>query len=370
MTQGGIPHPRSAQSNRWQSLIAIVVVTLANIGFIVAVMRNPPHTWMSSEHHLVNDTTSATPSNALKLSHPDMTPASPNLTLITITTTHPPFNSSLQLPFPILENTTLTHLGLTVSSAGCPPMKTALIGILSIPKLANTARRNYLRQIYSNLNSKLPHDQQIDFIYVFGRALNPESETQLLLEKSMFPHDIIITHRKEGRDDGMIFDWFQEARKMAFSPHPTRHGEWCQMYRYFGKSDDDAVVHIERLSRLLATFPQGQPNFVGKHALKDHLDMTHMTGMMYLLTADILEWIFHSPIPRENLKGMEDVQVGKWLVLGAIEASWIDVGTKFHNLPEADYFQKPVTNETAVVHWCKSETQFFKCVNGLNLDLM
>ncbi|KAJ3242334.1 hypothetical protein HDU81_005087 [Chytriomyces hyalinus] len=330
-------------------------------------MKNPPHTWMSSEHHLINASIPSTSSNPLKLSLPDMISASPNLTLVTITATHPPFNSSLNLPFPVLENTTLSHLELDVSSAGCPPMKQALIGILSVPKFANTARRNYLRQIYSTLNSKLPHDQQIDFVFVFGRGLNPESQTQLRLEQTIFPQDTIITQRKEGRDDGMIFDWFQAARKLAFSPHPTRVGEWCQKYRYFGKSDDDALVHVERLSRLLASFPQGQANFVGRHALKDHLHMTHMTGMLYLVTADILEWMFHSPIPKENLKGMEDVQVGKWLVLGAIEASWIDVGTKFHNLPEAQYFQKPVTNETAVVHWCKSETQFFKCVNQLNL---
>ncbi|KAI8622219.1 hypothetical protein BC830DRAFT_1163127 [Chytriomyces sp. MP71] len=261
------------------------------------------------------------------------------------------------------RNETVLHL--KTADTGCPTPKAALIGILSEASLEKSARRNYLRRIYTNAGRGLPHDQQIDFVYVFGATKASTSRYQLDLERYEFPGDMLVTDRVEGRDDGKILDWLFAARNLSLIPHPSRPEKWCRAYRWIGKGDDDALIHVPKLANMLKGLPQNETQYIGRQTYRGFGFGTHMTGMLYLLTVDLAEWVVQSDIPKTKLSGVEDVQLGKWIWDGKVRANWIDVQEAFHNLPEAEYFQKRVSNSSVVVHWCKNTTQFFKCVKYL-----
>ncbi|KAI8613004.1 hypothetical protein BC830DRAFT_1220069 [Chytriomyces sp. MP71] len=247
---------------------------------------------------------------------------------------------------------------------GCPPEQPALIGILTVPSLETTARRNHLRSLYARINAGLPKESQIDFKWVMGKSTNEFAALQLQMEQDMYPEDTIVTSRKEGRDEGKILDWIREARNLTFVPHPTRSGQWCQKYSYIGKADDDAVIHLERLVDLIDSLPVGSTNYVGRQSFPGTRGR-HMTGMLYMLTPDLIEWMSHSPIAATKLFGIEDVVISDWMWHSGINITWIDVQDSFHNLPHSTYFQKRISNESVVVHMCKNTEEFFGCVENL-----
>ncbi|KAI9344599.1 hypothetical protein BDR26DRAFT_857246 [Obelidium mucronatum] len=190
--------------------------------------------------------------------------------------------------------------------------------------------------------SKTPSDQ-IDFVYFFGKPYSPDAQYQLSLEQRENPRDtVIMTERYEDRDDGKILDWFRYARQKMYLPHPQLQGEWCPRYQYIGKSDDDTVIHVERLSLLLRNGVGPGSNYVGR-----------------------LKWINDSPIPEGNKIGVEDVKVGEWLWDANLEVNLVNKEVEFHNLPSGPYFQRRIDGNSVVVHYCKHIEQFFECMKGL-----
>ncbi|KAJ3022263.1 UNVERIFIED_CONTAM: hypothetical protein HDU68_009232 [Siphonaria sp. JEL0065] len=270
-------------------------------------------------------------------------------------------------PFFIPANETLpprTKLHLNVHLSCPTPPRMALIAILTIPSFDNTARRSYQRIQYALENRRIQNPKdKIDFVYFFGKPYSPESKFQMNLEFNEHPEDTIITDRYEDRDDGKVLDWFEYARSQMYIPHPTLNGEWCLRYQYIGKSDDDSVIHVSRLSSILKKLPNGS-NYVGRVSYPNQRNQ-HMTGMLYLLTSDIVEWINDSPIPESNKIGVEDVNVGQWLWDGNLDVELIHRDREFHNLPSAPYFQRRIDNDSVVVHYCKHLEQFFECMKGL-----
>ncbi|KAJ3064280.1 hypothetical protein HDU99_004513 [Rhizoclosmatium hyalinum] len=92
-----------------------------------------------------------------------------------------------------------------------------------------------------------------------------------------------------------------------------------------------------------------------------------MSGMFYLLTPDLTEWIHHSPIPKQNRKGHEDRQVGVWFLRGNI--TWgihLAKTFTFHDLEEApNIFARKSTRESVAIHWCKDGPKMFRCIADL-----
>ncbi|KAJ3030902.1 UNVERIFIED_CONTAM: hypothetical protein HDU68_007400 [Siphonaria sp. JEL0065] len=280
-------------------------------------------------------------------------------------------------PNPLLKESTTsdnkTLLQLSVSSSTCPPPKQALIGIFTTASPESTLKRSLLRQKYNTINEKLPHNFQSDHIFFFGNSdTDQEKDSTLVLEQLLFPNTTVISHRKESRDSGKILDWFKFSRSLLYTPHPSIPAEYCLRYRFVAKADEDAVIHLERLGRLLnGVETSNKAQFIGR-GYND--PVMHMTGMLYLLSANTVEWIYSSLVPESWIHGVEDVMVGMWLLKGGLSVDYIEQGHQFHDLAESTAFSAgDTTNETVVLHWCKDQVRMLRCVmevfEGNTVDL-
>ncbi|ORY35997.1 hypothetical protein BCR33DRAFT_855600 [Rhizoclosmatium globosum] len=256
-----------------------------------------------------------------------------------------------------------TKLRLNLSPL-CPPTPPhlAMIAIFTIPEYENTARRTYLRFQYNQQNKLLVANDQIHFKYFFGKGFSPDIAYQISLEQQMYPSDTVVTERYEDRDDGKILDWFRYARSELY--YEVEDGEWCSRYKFIGKGDDDGVIHVGRLSSMLKGIPDHESSYIGRLSYPN-VRGQHMTGMLSLVTPDIVEWINESPFPAENKDGVEDMVLGTWFWDMNLEIKLVKIENEFHNLPDGPYFQKRISNESVVVHFCKNNYQFFQCMRGL-----
>ncbi|KAI9330053.1 hypothetical protein BDR26DRAFT_871756 [Obelidium mucronatum] len=255
---------------------------------------------------------------------------------------------------------TLKHL---VADAGCPPPKAALIGIFTVAGAKNAQTRQLLRQKYRTLNANLDHEHKVDFKFVLGNSADFELDFHIATEQTVFPDETFVTDELEDRDSGKILAWFKYARSQMYSVHPVHKNQFCLRYRFIGKGDEDAVWHSERLANALVELPSDQSHYVGRSFTVPNY---HMTGMLYLLSADIVEWINFSPVPVKHLKGVEDVQVGKWVLEGGFVLNKVDLKTKFHDLEESPMFNANyATHETIAIHWCKDPARMFRCMSVL-----
>ncbi|KAJ3025054.1 UNVERIFIED_CONTAM: hypothetical protein HDU68_007519 [Siphonaria sp. JEL0065] len=156
-----------------------------------------------------------------------------------------------------------SSVSLNLENFGCPLPKPALIGVLSVLQQNNTARRNYLRQKYTEMNTNLLPSEQIDVKFIFGRPSSKEEVIQLNLEREINPNDTIITNRLEGVNNGKSVDWFRIARNLVYVPHPNQEGRWCRKYLAVAKTDDDTVISVPRASKLFLSLRKDAPLFLG-----------------------------------------------------------------------------------------------------------
>ncbi|ORY52323.1 hypothetical protein BCR33DRAFT_711654 [Rhizoclosmatium globosum] len=272
-----------------------------------------------------------------------------------------PINAPAESLVSINPNT--GHLDMKQLPSDCPTPKAALLGVPTTTSPESSSRRNLLREIYRRANANLTKSHQIDFIYVFGNGNSWEKDYYLTMEEIAYPDDTFITDRLENMNEGKTLDWLLHARNTMYTTHPTRPTEYCLRYKYIGKTDDDVVIHIPRLSTLLLALPTNKSHFIGRSY------NFYMTGMLYLFSPDIIEWIHQSPIPAENAIGHEDMQVGVWLQKGHLEPTiaFQNQDRLFHDLEESPNFSngRSRVNASVVIHWCKDVVRLFRCFGDL-----
>ncbi|KAI8620670.1 hypothetical protein BC830DRAFT_473311 [Chytriomyces sp. MP71] len=246
-----------------------------------------------------------------------------------------------------------------------------MIGIFSTSDLTNTIRREKLRAVYQTLNQLLPLSKQIEIKFFFGNPTSAQGRVRLAREKVKYPSDVVMSEQEESRDGGKILEWYRFARQNLYVRHP-RKKEWCKRYHYIGKGDDDAIFHLERLSAMLESVEVDGPNYIGIPFTDvfNGFHITGMNGMLQLMSAELVEWIVHSPIPEENLVGVEDIQVGIWMMKSGINIQYVEathnqfhdvVGTTMHD----GYWVRPFSEETVVIHYCKELHIFEACLQGI-----
>ncbi|KAJ3004742.1 UNVERIFIED_CONTAM: hypothetical protein HDU68_004918, partial [Siphonaria sp. JEL0065] len=272
------------------------------------------------------------------------------------------------------------HNAPPISSDGCPPPRAALVAIFTMAGSSfQASRRAILREKYQSLNAQLDPWNQIDIKFLFGSVDSFEKDMELAAEETMFPNETLVLERLEARDTGKLYDWFKHVHsKELYSQHPTIPSNLCPKYRFVGKGDDDAVIHIPRyvywdggtllnqitrLSRLLSSIPD-EPVILGREYFAPHF---HMTGMLYLVSSHVASWIGTSPIPASNITGIEDVVMGRWILnADDIKINRHNVIYRFHDLEESTGFpHNKTTAESVVLHWCKDELRFFRCMSSL-----
>ncbi|KAI8836942.1 hypothetical protein BJ741DRAFT_604563 [Chytriomyces cf. hyalinus JEL632] len=285
---------------------------------------------------------------------------------------------------PSIFHTDISHF---TNPAHCPPSRPALIGILSTAEYSNTARRLYLRQQYARLNSFLPPSEKVDVVFVLPKPTSIETRYHLHLEAAQYPNDTFLAPESDSASTGLILDWIRAARQLSYEAVSVAGGNTkvvCQKYSYIGKASDDAVIHLGRLSKRLRAISDAnslsRSQFIGRvwGGSDPNNDARHMTGMLYLASIDIAEYLYWSRVPIENKNGIPDLQFARWMRKEKLEVDWLDQTDAFYysesEPSDADILEKVIaarnlTQSTVVVPGCSTNAQFFECLKSLDIGV-
>ncbi|WOL19730.1 beta-1,3-galactosyltransferase pvg3-like [Canna indica] len=230
-----------------------------------------------------------------------------------------------------------------------------LMSVLSLPD--SYERRHLMRDVYALQKSNLT-GVQIDIRFVFCNLTTEEQRVLIAVEILLYD-DIIILNCTENMDKGKTYTYFSSV--------PHLFGE--RPYDYVMKADDDTYFRLHNLAESLRKMPKEDvyyglinpcwiPLFKNKY----------MTGMGYLLSWDLVEWIATSELPRKNRVGPEDFQTGLWMRESG--------RGKNYNMEPAmyDYFEEPRTchrhkfvPDTIAVHKLKSHIRWARTLAYFNV---
>lgn len=175
-----------------------------------------------------------------------------------------------------------------------------LIGILTRADVYD--RRHFLRLVYGIQSSPIA---KVDVKFVFCNLTKPEQRILISLEILRF-NDIIILNCSENMNSGKTYTYFSSLPKIL--PH---------RYDYVMKADDDVYLRLAPLALSLSVQPRSDLYYGFVIPCPSMNPFVHyMSGMGFVLSWDLVEWIAESEIPEKDIIGPEDRQVGKWLNVG------------------------------------------------------
>ncbi|KAJ3130980.1 hypothetical protein HK100_007070, partial [Physocladia obscura] len=245
---------------------------------------------------------------------------------------------------------------------GCPTPQNALIGILTIPTAKATARRMILRETYRRLNNALIPTQKLDIKFVFGQPVagqDSEDAKAIAAEKLLFSEDMVVLDTWENMDEGKTYNWFKYARKeLLYTVHPIDSKKLCPRYRAIGKSDDDTLIHITRLSKELGKLDPYALNFIGRWT-----DNEFMTGMLHFLSPPLVEYVSTSNSIAKKISGYADRCTLKWLLDSKLEwniVSYRENFIAFVDIP--GWFAGFMTENTLCLHGTKDSTTLYRAM--------
>ncbi|KAJ4838468.1 hypothetical protein Tsubulata_034930 [Turnera subulata] len=227
-----------------------------------------------------------------------------------------------------------------------------LIGILTRPDSYD--RRHFLRLVYGIQSSPVA---DIDVKFVFCNLTKKEQRIFIALEILRF-NDIITLNCTENMNNGKTYTYFSSLPQIL----PRK-------YDYVMKADDDVFIRLEPLSLSLKPLPRLDLYYgfvIPCNSMNPFVD--YMSGMGFLLSWDVVEWIGNSPIPANATFGPEDKLVGNWLKMGNKGKN------RFSNKP--GMYDYPGTNgkcshelipETVAVHRLKRWDQWLHVLEFFNV---
>lgn len=232
---------------------------------------------------------------------------------------------------------------------------TLLIGILTRPD--NYDRRHFLRLVYG-IQFPLPLVVQIDVKFIFCNLTKPEQRTFISLEIMRF-NDIIILNCSENMNSGKTYTYLSSLPRIL-----------SRRYDYVMKADDDVFIRLEQLALSLQPLARSDLyyGFVIPCASMNPYGDSYMSGMGFVLSWDLVEWIGNSKIPANDTFGPEDKLVGKWFKKGN------KAKNRFCNKPAM--YDYPGTNgrcshelipNTVAVHRLKRWDQWLHVLNFFNV---
>ncbi|KAG9150753.1 hypothetical protein Leryth_002908 [Lithospermum erythrorhizon] len=165
-----------------------------------------------------------------------------------------------------------------------------LIGILTLPD--HYHKRHFLRLIYG---TKSPSGSKIDVKFVFCNLTKEDQKILVALEIMRYD-DIIILNCKENMDKGKTYTYFSSLPELFDSSDSS-----SPPYHYVMKVDDDSYFRLENLVQSLIPLPR-EDLYYGYVIPCPSMDpfVHYMSGMGYLVSWDIAEWIRESDIPKDH----------------------------------------------------------------------
>ncbi|KAH7669366.1 Glycosyl transferase family 31 protein [Dioscorea alata] len=208
------------------------------------------------------------------------------------------------LLLPLFTLTSLHHPSSTTTTTLLQTQDhfSLLISIFTLPD--HYSHRHFLRLLYPTPFSSPSSTIHLNFI--FCNLSKPDQHLLIPLEILRHNDIIILNNCTENMNSGKTYTFFSSLPHIL--PHP---------YDYIMKADDDVFFQLPNLAASLLPLPRRDLYYgfvipcTSKDPFKDY-----MSGMGYVLSWDLVEWISVSEIPAGEVVGPEDKLVGKWLKVG------------------------------------------------------
>lgn len=259
--------------------------------------------------------------------------------------------------FRIETLTSNRNLRLLNTTSITPPSNTnfsLLIGILTRPDTYN--HRHFLRLVYAAQPSPQPV-AEIDIRFVLCNITEPEHRMLVSLEILRF-NDIVILDCVENMNSGKTYTYFSSLPTIL-----------DRRYDYIMKADDDIFIRLEPLAASLATLPRRDMYYgfvipcTSTNPYKEY-----MSGMGFVLSWDIVEWIASSEIPRNHTQGTEDKLVGRWLNMGGKAKNRFTDKPAMYDYPGTNKgCSHELISHTVAVHKVKRLEQWLHLIRFFNV---
>ncbi|KMT03331.1 hypothetical protein BVRB_8g198670 [Beta vulgaris subsp. vulgaris] len=233
-----------------------------------------------------------------------------------------------------------------------------LVGILTLPDQYH--KRHFLRMIYG---TQSPEGAKIDLKFVFCN-LTKEDQKVLVALEIMRHDDIIILDCKENMNKGKTYTYFSSLPKLFNNndgPNPP--------YHYVLKADDDTYFRLENLVKSLRPLPR-EDLYYGYVIPCPSMDpfKHYMSGMGYLVSWDLVEWIAESDIPKSHLEGPEDKVFGDWIRNGHRGKNRFNAKWSMYNYPDPPTgCTHELWPDTIAVHLLKTQEKWVKTLEYFNV---
>ncbi|XP_057420079.1 uncharacterized protein LOC130714206 [Lotus japonicus] len=233
-----------------------------------------------------------------------------------------------------------------------------LIGILTLPD--QYLRRHFLRLVYGTQN---PEGAKVDVKFVFCNLTKEDQKVIISLEIMQY-NDIIILNCTENMNKGKTSAFFTSLPEIfnetKNSPYPP--------YHYVMKADDDTYVRLNSLVQSLKTLPK-EDLYYGFVIPCGSMDpfKHYMSGMGFLVSWDIVEWISGSDIPKKHVEGPEDKVFGDWMRWAKRGMNRYNAKWSMYNYPDPpSVCSHELWPDTIAVHLLKNQEKWVKTLSFFN----
>ncbi|XP_023761171.1 beta-1,3-galactosyltransferase pvg3 [Lactuca sativa] len=239
--------------------------------------------------------------------------------------------------------------------------------LLGIPTMADHHdRRHFLRLIYGTQSVV---GAKIDVKFVFCN-LTKEDQKVLVALEIIQHNDIIILNCKENMDKGKTYTYFSSLPDML-KPDPDSNSDSDPYppYHYVIKGDDDTYFRLQKLVDTLIPLPR-EDLYYGYVIPCPSMDpfVHYMSGMGYLVSWDIVEWIKESEIPKSHLVGPEDKIFGEWMREGRRGKNRFNAKWHMYNYPEPPTrCTHELWPDTVAVHLLKTQEKWIRTLSYFNV---
>ncbi|PHU11765.1 hypothetical protein BC332_18695 [Capsicum chinense] len=144
---------------------------------------------------------------------------------------------------------------------------------------------------------------KVDVKFVFCNLTKEDQKILVALEIMRYD-DIIILNCQENMNKGKTYTYFSSLPEI-FSVSNIQ--PYYPPYHYVMKADDDTYIRLENFVESLRPLPR-EDLYYGYVIPCPSMDpfVHYMSGMGYLVSWDVVEWIKDSDIPKKHLEGPED----------------------------------------------------------------
>ncbi|XP_049358610.1 hydroxyproline O-galactosyltransferase GALT3 [Solanum verrucosum] len=233
-----------------------------------------------------------------------------------------------------------------------------LIGILTLPD--QYQKRHFLRLIYGTQSPII--GAKIDIKFVFCNLTKEDQKVLVALEIMRYD-DIIILNCQENMNKGKTYTYFSSLPEMFYDQL------YYPPYHYVMKTDDDTYIRLENFVQSLRPLPR-EDLYYGYVIPCPSMDpfVHYMSGMGYLVSWDIVEWIKQSDIPKTHLEGPEDKVFGEWLRDGHRARHRYNAKWSMYNYPEPPTrCTHELWPDTIAVHLLKNQEKWIHTLNYFNV---